>query len=130
MLTISQLARAGGVGVETIRYYQRRNLLPAPVANGIGIRHYGESDVARLNFIRSAQKAGFTLSEIGDLIELDAENDRAEVRRMANERILALDAEIAELTAARSALAILARECGRMDTGPCPIIGAFQVKTA
>jgi MerR family mercuric resistance operon transcriptional regulator len=64
MLTISELAKAGGVGVETIRFYQRRKLLEAPAKprRDAGIRHYGESDIRQLRFIRTAQQAGFTLS--------------------------------------------------------------------
>ena len=74
-LTIGELAAAGGVGVETIRFYQRRDLLRTP-ARGGGIRHYGRDDVRRLRFIRQAQAAGFTLEEIRELLELDAGEDR------------------------------------------------------
>ena len=74
-LSISEFARAGGVGVETVRYYQRRGLLAVPPrahgAIGGGIRRYDERDVGRLRFIRSAQAAGFTLEEIGELLALD-----------------------------------------------------------
>ncbi|HUQ13986.1 MAG TPA: MerR family transcriptional regulator, partial [Novosphingobium sp.] len=66
-LTISELARAGGVGVETVRYYQRRGLLddPRPQRGGTaGRRHYGDDDARRLRFVRAAQRGGFTLSEI------------------------------------------------------------------
>lgn len=124
-LTISRLARAGGVGVETVRYYQRRGLLPEP-ARGDGVRRYGASDVQRLRFIRSAQSAGFTLEEIGELLALDAANDRPRAREMAAARIAALDVKIAELQAARAALARLAKECARSDEGPCPILLAFE----
>ena len=122
--TIGGLARAGGVGVETIRYYQRRGLLPTPRRGG-GIRHYDEQDLRRLRFIRSAQAAGFTLEQVGELLALDATEDRDRARALAKERIGALDAKIAELEAARNALKRLARDCAS-PTGPCPIIAAFD----
>ena len=69
--TIAQLAKAGGVGVDTVRYYQRRGLLAVPERpHGNGFRHYGEDDLHRLRFIRQAQAAGFTLEEIGELLAL------------------------------------------------------------
>ena len=129
-MTIAGLARAGGVGVETVRYYQRRGLLETPDRTGSGghggsVRRYGEQDVRRLRFIRSAQAAGFTLEEIAELIALDATDDRARARELAVERVSALDTKIAELKAAREALSRLARECGGGSAGPCPIITAF-----
>src|SRR5690606_32733406 len=98
-MTISQLARSADVGVETVRYYQRRGLLPdpRPQATGrSGIRHYDEDDLRRLRFVRSAQTAGFTLEAI------------------------------AELERARQSLSHLARECASGAQGPCPIIAAFE----
>jgi len=125
MRTIGRLAHEGGVGVETIRYYQRRGLMKEPPREA-GIRRYGEDDVRRLRFIRSAQTAGFTLEEIGELLELDAVDDRARARELAQNRIAALDARITEMQQARAALARLAEDCGRSGAGPCPIITAFD----
>ena len=129
--TIAVLAREGGVGVETVRFYQRRGLMPTPerVAGdraGGGIRRYGDEDVRRLRFIRSAQTAGFTLDQIGELLALDASEDRARARELATERLGALDRTIAELEEARTALRRLASACSETTTGPCPIIAAFQ----
>ena len=124
-MTIGVLARSGGVGVETVRYYQRRGLLKTP-KRGQGIRRYGEEDLRRLGFIRSAQAAGFTLEQVGELLALDATHDRARARALAKERIAALDGKIAELEKARDALKRLARDCGASSTGPCPIIKAFE----
>lgn len=123
--TIAGLARAGGVGVETVRYYQRRGLLPLP-PKGHGIRRYGADDIQRLRFIRSAQGAGFTLDEIGELIELDATADRKRARELATRRLAALDVRIEELFHARDALRRLARQCGAGPAGPCPILTAFE----
>jgi MerR family mercuric resistance operon transcriptional regulator len=128
-MSISQLARSAGVGVETVRYYQRRGLLPdpRPQKTGMaGIRHYGPDEARRLRFIRSAQSAGFTLEEIAELLRLDSNGDRPRAREMARARIAALDAQIAELEKARQSLARLARECAAGDKGPCPIIASFE----
>ena len=124
-LTIGKLATAGGVGVETIRFYQRRGLLETPTRDD-GIRRYGSDDVRRLRFIRQAQAAGFTLEKIKELLLLDASDDRPRVRELAKERISALDAKIDELKQARDALKRLARECGSGSAGPCPILTSFE----
>ncbi|UXC91640.1 MerR family DNA-binding protein [Sphingobium sp. RSMS] len=130
-MTISGLARAGGVGVETIRFYQRRGLLDTPdrpEGAGLagGVRRYGEEDARRLRFIRSAQAAGFTLDQIGELLRLDAGQDRARARELAAERLAALDLKIAELETARDSLRRLASACHASQEGPCPIISAFE----
>lgn len=128
-MSISQLARSVGVGVETVRYYQRRGLLPDPrpqKTGAPGIRHYGPDEARRLRFIRSAQAAGFTLEEIAELLHLDSTDDRPRAREMARGRIEALDARIAELERARQSLARLANDCAAGAKGPCPIIAAFE----
>ena len=125
-LTIGELAAAGGVGIETIRFYQRKGLLRTPT-RGDGIRHYGREDVRRLRFIRQAQVAGFTLEEIRELLELDAGEDRNRARELAKARLETLDAKIADLQRARDALRRLARECGEGSTGPCPILASFDI---
>ena len=98
-LTIGRLAAAGGVGVETVRFYQRRGLLETPGRVG-GIRRYGPDDLRRLRFIRQAQAAGFTLEEIKELLELDSTDDRARARALAAARVKALNDQIGRLTAA------------------------------
>jgi len=130
-MTIAKLAAAGGVGVETVRYYQRRGLLtepPRPEGPGLGggVRRYGEDDLRRLRFIKSAQAAGFTLGEIAELLGLHATDQRARAREIARNRIISLDAKIEELTQARAALSRLADRCGMSDEGACPILMAFE----
>lgn len=131
MTTIAGLARQGGVGVETVRYYQRRGLLETPDRPdsgglGGGVRRYGPEDVRRLRFIRSAQAAGFTLEQIAELLALDAGQDRVRARDLARSQIAALDVKIAEMTAARAALERLTHACSKGDAGPCPILAAFE----
>lgn len=122
--SISALARESGVGVETVRFYQRKGLVREPPRAG-RIRRYDLRDVERIRFIKRAQTAGFTLAEIGELIALDSTENRARARDLANARIAALDERIAELKDARAALARLAKECGEERDGPCPIIASF-----
>jgi MerR family mercuric resistance operon transcriptional regulator len=124
-MTIARLGAAAGVGVETVRYYQRRGLLAVPARAG-SVRRYGPGDVRRLIFIRRAQAAGFTLAEIGELLALDRTGDRARVRELAAGRLAALDARIAELEASRAALERLRAACASGREGPCPILEAFD----
>ncbi|WP_144094827.1 MerR family transcriptional regulator [Croceicoccus sediminis] len=123
---ISELAAAADVGVETVRFYQRKGLMDAPTGGATGGRHYGDDDVRRLRFIRQSQAAGFTLREIKRLLDLDRIDDRAEARSMAQDRIASLDTEIARLEAARASLKKLANECAKGGAGPCPILSAFD----
>lgn len=125
-MTIGKLAAAGNVGVETIRYYQRRGLLDTP-RRSEGVRRYGDEDVRRLLFIRQAQTAGFTLEEIKELLNLDSGEDRERARNLASNRINALDARIGELQHARQALERLVGECAMAKSGPCPILESFDL---
>ena len=124
-LTIGKLAAAGGVGVETIRFYQRRGLLETPTREG-GIRRYGSDDLRRLKFIKQAQAAGFTLHEIKELLDLDSTEDRTRAHQLARARVKVLEERITELRRARDALQRLARECGGGGAGPCPILSSFE----
>lgn len=123
-ITIARLAEAADVGVETVRYYQRRGLMPVPRASG-AVRTYDAAHIERLIFIRRAQSAGFTLEEISELLKLDKGNDRPRVRELARERLIALDAKIEELNAAKQSLTRLLGACHARKSGPCPIIEAF-----
>ena len=125
-MRISDLARAGGVGVETVRFYQRKGLLAVPRGDAPGGRHYDEEDLRRLRYVKQAQTAGFTLAEIARLLELHRSDDRPRAREMARERIEVLDAQIAALQGARQSLARLAQDCAKGGAGPCPILHAFD----
>lgn len=125
-LTIGRLAAAGGVGVETIRFYQRNGLLQTPTRER-GVRRYDREDVRRLRFIRQAQAAGFTLAEIKELLALDAGENRSRARELARRRIKVLDDKIAEMQRARDSLRRLASECAEGSAGPCPILASFDL---
>lgn len=124
-LSIKNYAEAGGVGVETVRFYQRKGLLDTPEKT-YGIRRYGEADVRRLRFIRMAQRAGFTLEEIRELLALDSGNDRQRTRELARARVTKLNEQIAEMEQARNYLQKLTRECSASASGPCPILASFD----
>lgn len=122
-MKIGDLARAGGVSVETVRFYQRRGLLTEP-PRAEGARRYTEGDLERLRSIKAAQTAGFTLEEIATLLDLDM-NDRAAARALAEARIKVIDEKIATLKTMRTALKVLAADCAKGGEGPCPILASF-----
>lgn len=127
-LTIGQLARATGVGVETIRYYEREGLIPDPPRRKSGYRQYPPDMTRRVRFIRRAKALGFTLKEIGELLELrvDPAGDCADVRALARTKIAEVDVKLADLTRIKSALERLARACdGTGPTSDCPILDAL-----
>ncbi len=124
-MTIGKLAAAADVGVETVRFYQRRGLIETPRRID-GIRRYGAAELARLRFIRQAQTAGFTLEEIRRLLALDSGEDREEARAMATKRLAALDARMQDLQRARASLQKLVSECAVGRKGPCPILRSFE----
>lgn len=128
--TIGEFAAFCGVGVETVRYYQRQGLLAIPVQEGEygakKIRRYHTEDIRRLKFILAAKKAGFTLKEIKKLLELDVKYDRKAVQAISEKRIKMLDEQIAELMQARESLQRLLTECKKSRTHECPILSAFE----
>ena len=124
-LTIGRLARAAGVGVETIRYYQERKLLPVPPSNG-AFRHYPRDLVDRIRFIKRAQELGFSLDEVAELLHLEGGANRASIRRIATDRLHQIEHKLADLRRMRKVLGHLVAECEhtRADL-PCPIIGTL-----
>jgi len=127
-LTIGQVARRVGIGVETVRYYEREGLLAEPARRPSGYREYPAEAVDRLRFIRRAKELGFTLREIKDLLELAADPDttRAEVRGRAEAKVADVEARIADLTRVRDALRALAAACdGHGPLDGCPILHAL-----
>lgn len=116
-MRIGELAKAAGVGVETIRYYERCGLLPAPARGAGGYRSYGAQDLSRVRFIRRAKTLGFGLDEIGELLALreDEATPCAEVARRAHDKLADLGRRIEQLAAIQHALARLAAACRRGD---------------
>ena len=110
-LTISALARQADVNVETIRYYQRRGLLWLPGKPAAGARHYGEPEVVRVCFIKSAQRLGFTLDEIALLLKLEDGAHCGEAREIAEQKLIAVREKIVDLRRIEAALARLVGEC-------------------
>ncbi len=126
-MTIGALARSAAVGVETIRYYQRRGLLPQPVRQYGSIRRYSAADAARLRFIRRAQELGFTLEEIGELLKLQDGADRRAIRRIARTRLTQVESRVADLQRMRRALQHVIDDCEHAPGAPrCPIIEAID----
>ena len=123
-LTIGKLAKQAEVGVDTVRYYERQGLLPQVKRGLSGYRLYSQQHVDRLSFIRRAKTLGFSLQDIAELLELNAPTgDRAEVKRVSEQRLKSIDLKIRELTAIRDALAVLVNQCsGRGSIDGCPII--------
>ncbi|MBN8489898.1 MAG: Hg(II)-responsive transcriptional regulator [Burkholderiales bacterium] len=125
-LTIGRVAAAAGVNVETIRYYQRRGLMPEPDKPARGQRRYAADAVRRIRFIRRAQVLGFTLEEIGSLLKLDQAHACVETRELAAHKLEGIERRLADLKAMRRALTLLLRECEMGATkGACPIIDAL-----
>ena len=128
-LTTGQLAEAAGVNLQTVRYYERRGLLPEPSRTASGHRKYGPTDVDRLLFVRRAQALGFTLREIEDLIELTADRavTAADVRSRVEAKVAHLDARIEELKRIRTALTALAGSCSAHGSmGSCAFLNALN----
>jgi Cu(I)-responsive transcriptional regulator len=125
MLTSGQAAKAAGVGVETLRFYERKGLLPKPVRKTSGYRVYTPESVDRLAFIKRAQRLGFTLKEVKDLLRLrdDPHAGRRDVREKTASKIADIDAAIEDLKAKRAELVSLAAECsGDGPAAACPIV--------
>lgn len=122
-LTIGALAAQGGVGVETVRYYQRRGLLEEPHRPPGSVRRYGEEALARLRFIRHAQDLGFSLDEVAELLALDEGRECEEARRIAAAKLAAVRERLARLRRIERALAEHVRACERSrERQRCPLI--------
>lgn len=128
-LTIGQLAKRAGVGVETVRFYERQGLLAEPTRKESGYRQYTEDVVARLRFIRRAQDLGFSLKEIADLLALrvDPATTCAEVRQRAAAKVADIDSKIETLQRMKAALLKVTAQCrGHGPTSECPILDALD----
>lgn len=128
-LTIGRLARLAGVNLETIRYYERRGLLPKPARTEAGYRQFTSDSARRLRFIRRAQELGFSLEEISDLLSLAVapEQNRATIRAQAKAKIEDINRKIAGLHAMRHTLDELVTRCEQCGTSvECPIVASLD----
>lgn len=122
VLTIAGLAEDAGVGVETIRYYERRGLIQQPARRNGAYRRYGSDHVKRIRFVKRAQDLGFTLQEIETLLALQDGASRGQVRRVASARRAQIRARMADLRRMDRVLTHLLEECEAGKTPHCPII--------
>lgn len=130
-LGIGQLAKRGGVGIDTVRYYERNGLLAPRTRLASGYRRYGDLELARLRFIRRAQALGFTLREIKELLALSARRDVGRVKRSAQAKLTDVEARIAALERVREGLGKLIAACpGHGRAADCPILEALTDEEA
>lgn len=126
-LTIGRLAKAAGIGIETVRYYQQRKLLPIPRRIG-SYRQYPTELIGRIRFIKRAQELGFTLDEIASLLELSDGADRENIRAIASQQLDQIKIKLADLNRMREVLDRLVQECEHSHAGQsCPIIESLLV---
>jgi Hg(II)-responsive transcriptional regulator len=132
-LTIGTVARRAGVRVDTVRFYEKRGILPKPERTESGYRTYDDETVRVLRFVRRAQELGFTLREVQQLLELQGRPELpcAEVRKRAAEKVADIDRRVKDLLAMREALAVLVDACpGSDDSTYCPILEALRAEDA
>ena len=125
-MTIGDVAEVAGVGVETVRYYQRRGLVSQPGKAAGAYRRYGTGHVDRIRFIKRAQVLGFSLEEIATLLELEDGTDRRRIRRIASARLEETRRRIADLQRIERVLGHLLHDCeAHAKARRCPIIAAI-----
>lgn len=128
-LTTGEVADEANVNVQTVRYYERRGLLPEPPRSSGGFRQYSPEYVSRIRFIKRAQELGFTLEEANELLQLRVtpDADRADVRAVAEDKIDEVEAKIRDLRRIRDTLGELVEACeGHGATSECPIVHAME----
>lgn len=128
-LSIGEVAKAAEVGIETVRFYEREGLIAEPPRRHSGYRQYPPDTVRRLRFIRRAKDLGFTLKEIGELLDLRVDPTRscADVRSLAKVKMADIEARMIDLARIQAALTELVRSCrGGGPTSACPILDALD----
>lgn len=126
-LTIGVLAKVAGVNVETIRVYQRKGLMREPTRPLGGTRRYGDADLARVRFIKSAQRLGFSLDEVADLLKLEDGAHCTEAREQAERKLTDVRAKLADLQRIETVLEeLVQRCCAAREEVRCPMIQALQ----
>ena len=123
---ISEAAAQAGVNVQTIRYYERRGLLPPSARRPSGYRELPDEAVRVVRFIKRAQDLGFSLDEVAELLRLRRSKDRAKAQAVAGRRLKQIEQKLAELSAMRDALTHLVHTCRGGATPHCPILEALE----
>ena len=127
LFTIGELGKVTGIHVETIRFYQQRGLLAEPQRPLGGIRRYGEAEAARIRFIKSAKKLGFSLDEIITLLTLEDGTHCKEASKIAQLKLIEVRRRLADLRRMEKILANLIGECERQRGKICcPLISSLQ----
>lgn len=131
-MTIGQVAKLAGVGVETIRFYEREGLLNKPKRKQSGYRLFGPDVVGRIRFIKSVKELGFSLKEIRELLYLrvDSKGTAAEVKKRIDHKIEQIDERISELKKVRAALAQVSRTAGKGPLSDSPLLDVLGKKRA
>lgn len=131
LMTIGRFAAEAGVNVETVRYYQRTGLLREPPKPTGGVRRYGQDDVARLRFVKAAQRLGFSLDEVAGLLRLDDGTRCGEARELAERKLEAVRDKLGALRRIEVTLEHLVQDCrGRRGTVSCPLISALHQRSS
>ena len=130
-LTIGVLADAAEVNVETIRFYQRKGLVPEPERPYGGIRRYTDADLGRVRFIKASQRLGFSLDEVGELLKLEDGTHCEEARDLAEHKLQNVREKLADLRRIETALGQLVARCGSARGAvKCPLISSLQETSA
>ena len=128
-LPIGRFAQAAGVNVETIRYYQRQSLMKQPARPLGGIRRYGEADVARVKFIKSAQRLGFSLKQVAQLLKLEDGTHCHDAAELATLQLADVRVRLADLAQMETALSTLLNQCqSRNGNISCPLIASLRTE--
>jgi MerR family mercuric resistance operon transcriptional regulator len=127
--TIGKIARAAGVHIETVRYYQRRGLVDLPPKRPRGFRYYAPETANRVRFIKRAQALGMSLREVQHLLRLDAKGACSDTRSLAAKKLALVDQKLLELAKLRDALQGLVVACDRPHGTTCPIIERLEASS-
>ncbi len=126
-LTIGEFAASAGVNVETIRFYQRKGLLIEPERPYGSIRRYGDAEVSRVRFVKSAQRLGFSLDEIAELLRLEDGAHCQEARGLAEHKLVNVREKLSDLHRIELALSALVENCRKASgTITCPLISSLH----
>ena len=125
-ITIGHIARAAGVHIETVRYYQRRGLVGLPAKRARGFRYYAPEIASRVRFIKRAQALGLSLNDVQRLLTLEKKGACQETRSLAATKLALVEEKLSELAKLRDALHVLVRACDKPHGTRCPIIEQLE----